>query len=108
MKNINAEIKGEVDKLRTRLTEISIKVDSVGEALHHLKDNSYQYDVKTFGLTGEGMSADPFKSIGEDVQGNHKDIAHRVPSRKQNGRPRLIICKFVGQVVKDNVSIMKL
>ena len=31
------------------------------------------------------------------------DIAHRVPSRQQNGAPKPIICKFVRRLAKASV-----
>ena len=45
-----AEIKSEMNKLRTRLAEILSKVDSVGDALDQVQDYSYQYNIKTVGL----------------------------------------------------------
>ena len=108
-----AEIKSEMNKLRTRLGEISSKVDSVGDALDQVQDYSYQYNIKIVGLPERSntesaietssICVNLFKSIGADVNIGDIDIAHRVPSRSQDGRPRPIICKFARRIVKDDV-----
>ena len=109
-----AEIKSELNKLRTRLVEISSKVDSVGNAIDQVQDYSYQYNIKIVGLPERSniesatfktssLCVNLFKSIGADVNIGDIDIAHRVPSRNQDGRPRPIICKFARRIVKNNV-----
>ena len=99
-----AEIKSEMNNLRTRLAEISSKVDSVGDTLDQVQDYSYQYNIKIASLPERSntesaietssICVNLFKSIGADVNIGDIDIAHRVPSRSQDGRPRPIICKF--------------
>ena len=123
-----AEIKSEMNNLRTRLAEISSKVDSVGDAQDYsqvhsicqVQDYSYQYNIKIVSLPERSntesaietscvnlvvytICVNLFKSIGADVNIGDIDIAHRVPSRSQDGRPRPIICKFARRIVKDDV-----
>ena len=43
--------------------------------------------------------------MGGEVFLSNIDIAYRVPSRKQNGAPKPIICKFVRRLAK--VSVME-
>jgi hypothetical protein len=50
------------------------------------------------------MRVDLFKSIGTDLNLSDIDIAHRVPtSRRQDGKPRPIICKFARRIAKEIV-----
>ena len=53
-----------------------------------------------------------FSGIGADVSASDIDIAHRVPTRNQNGRRMqaspllsnsLIICKFTRRIIRDDV-----
>ena len=41
--------------------------------------------------------------MGAEVFLSDIDIAHRVPSRQQNGAPKPIICKFVRRLAKASV-----
>ena len=41
--------------------------------------------------------------MGAEVFLSNIDIAYRVPSRKQNGAPKPIICKFVRRLAKASV-----
>ena len=106
-----------MNNLRTRLAEILSKVDSVGDALDQVQDYSYQYNIKIVSLPERSnmesaietssICVNLFKSIGADVNIGDTDIAHRVPSRSQDGRPRPIICKFARRIVKDDVMIQR-
>jgi chromosome segregation ATPase len=108
-----AEMRKEMNKLSSRLAEIAIKVDHVGDALEQLQEYSYQYNIKILGLSERSeresaietssMCVDLFKSIGADVNLKDIDIAHRVPSRRQDGKPRPIICKFARRIAKEIV-----
>ena len=44
-----------------------------------------------------------FQEMGAEMLLSNFDIAHRVPSRKQNGAPKPIICKFVRRLAKASV-----
>ena len=41
--------------------------------------------------------------MGTEVFLSDIDIAHRVPSRQQNGAPKPVICKFVRRLAKASV-----
>jgi chromosome segregation ATPase len=107
-----AEMKKEMNKLSSRLAEIAIKVDHVGDVLEQLQEYSYQY-IKILGLSERSeresaietssMCVDLFKSIGADVNLSDIDNAHCVPSRRQDGKPHPIICKFAHRIAKEIV-----
>ena len=88
-------------------------MDSVRDALDQVQDYSYQYNIKIVGLPERSntesaietssVCVNLFKSIGAHVNIGDIDIAHRVPSRSQDGRPRPKICKFACRIVKDDV-----
>ena len=44
-----------------------------------------------------------FKEMGADVLISDTDTAHRVPSRKNNGKPKPIVCRFVRRLAKEIV-----
>jgi hypothetical protein len=44
-------MKKEMNKLSSRLAEIAIKVDHVGNALEQLQEYSYYYNIKILGLS---------------------------------------------------------
>ena len=46
-----AEMKKEMNKLSSRLSEIAIKVNHIGDALEQLQEYSYQYNIKILGLS---------------------------------------------------------
>jgi hypothetical protein len=86
---------------------------AVGDALEQLQEYSYQYNIKILGLSEQSeresaietssMCVDLFKSIGADLNISDIDIAHRVPNRRQDGKPRPIICKFARLIAKEIV-----
>jgi chromosome segregation ATPase len=113
LSNFEAKMTSEMNRLSARIAEISSKVDNVGDALDQAQEYSYQYNIKIVGLPEQNdkelatetstICVNLFKSIGADVNMEDIDIAHRVPSRNQDNRPRPIICKFVRRIVKDDV-----
>jgi ABC-type uncharacterized transport system involved in gliding motility auxiliary subunit len=110
------EAKNEFKKLNSRLTEIATKVNDVGDVLEQIQQYSYQYNIKIIvGLPQQderklahqtsSLCVNLFQSLGVDVNFNDIDIAHRVRSRKEDGGPSSIICKFV--LRNSNESVMK-
>ena len=102
--------------MNSRLTEIATKVNDVGDVLEQIQQYSYQYNIKIIvGLPQQderksehqtsSLCVNLFQSLGVDV--NFKDIdidiAHRVRSRKEDGGPSSIICKFVRRNSKESV-----
>lgn len=107
------EAKNELKKLNSRLTEIATKVNDVGDALEQMHQYSYQYNIKIVGLSQQDeresayqtttLCVNLFQSLGADVVFNDIDIAHRVRSRREDGKPNPIICKFVRRNSKESV-----
>ena len=107
--------KKELQKLSSRLLELVAKVDRINDALEQLQQYSYQYNVKIVGIPQQEVKesaydtsllcVDLFKKIGADVNLQDIDIAHRVPSRRNNDTSAPIVCKFVRRNSKE--SIMK-
>ena len=101
--------------MNSRLAEIATNVNDVGDALEQIQKYSYQYNIKIIGLPQQderesayqtsSLCVNLFQSLGVDV--NFKDIdidiAHRVRSRKEDGGPSSIICKFVRRNSKESV-----
>jgi chromosome segregation ATPase len=103
---INADqsiIKQELQRLSSKITEVAMKVDNIGSAIDDLQQYSYQYNIKLVGVPQQNakesayetskLCVDLFYAIGADISIHDIDTAHRVPSRKQDGKPNPIICK---------------
>jgi hypothetical protein len=105
--------KKELQKLSSRLLELAAKVDRIDDALEQLQQYSYQYNVKIVGIPQQEVKESAydtsllcvnlFKKIGADVNLQDIDIAHRVPSRRNNDTSAPIVCKFVRRNSKESV-----
>ena len=106
--------------LEAQVSEIARKTESISKAIDDIQLYSYQYNLKLVGVP----QTDPDEKasstidlclnsgIGADVSASDIDIAHRVPTRNQNGRRRQasqsltnppIICKFTRRIIRDDV-----
>ena len=111
--DLSASNSGVVDQLKAlsrRLNKLSAEVTRVGNAIDEVEEYSYQFNVKIIGLPEKSsetaaetsaLCVKLFQEMGADVF--LSDIAHRVPSRQQNGAPKPIICKFVRRLAKASV-----
>ncbi|XP_028412929.1 uncharacterized protein LOC114535804 [Dendronephthya gigantea] len=105
--------KRDLQKLNSRLLDRIEKVDRIDDALEQLCQYSYQYNVKIVGIPQQEVKesaydtsmlcVDLFKKIGADVNYQDIDIAHRVPSRRNDNTPAPIVCKFVRRNSKECV-----
>ena len=105
--DLSASNSGVVDQLKAlsrRLNKLSAEVTRVGNAIDEVEEYSYQFNVKIIGLPEKSsetaaetsaLCVKLFQEMGAEVFLSDIDIAHRVPSRQQNGAPKPIICKFV-------------
>ena len=122
-------LSNEYDELSKRLanleaygSEIARKTESISKAVDDIQLYSYQYNLKLVGVpqtdpdekTSDtvNLCLTVFSGIGADVSASDIDIAHRVPTRNQNGRRRQasqllsnpsIICKFTWRIIRDDV-----
>ena len=48
-----------------------------------------------------------FTALGADVSMQDIDITHRIPARRQTGRPNAIVCKFVRRLAKERVFAVR-
>ena len=113
--DLSASNSGVVDQLKAlsrSLNKLSAEVTRVGNAIDEVEEYSYQFNIKIIGLpeksreTAAETSAPCvklFQEMGAEVFLSDIDIAHRVPSRQQNGAPKPIICKFVRRLAKASV-----
>ena len=94
------------------LNELSVEATRVGNAIDEVEEYSYQFNVKIIGLPEKrsetaaetsALCVKLFQEMGAEVFLSDIDIAHRVPSRQQNGAPKPIICKFVRRLAKASV-----
>ena len=108
--------------LEAHVREIARKTESISKAIDDIQLYSYQYNLKIVGVP----QTDPdekasntvdlclkvFSGIGAEVSASDIDIAHRVPTRNQNGRRRQasqsftnppIICKFTQRIIRNDV-----
>ncbi|XP_068723919.1 uncharacterized protein [Montipora capricornis] len=116
------ELSKRLATLEAQVSEIARKTESISKAIDDIQLYSYQYNLKLV----EVPQTDPdektsntvdlclkvFSGIGADVSTSDIDIAHRVPTRNQNGRRRQasqlfsnppIICKFTRRIIRDDV-----
>ena len=113
--DLSASNSGVVDQLKAlsrRLNKLSAEVTRVGNAIDEVEEYSYQFNVKIIGLPEKSsetaaetsaLCVKLFQEMGAEVFLSDIDIAHRVPSRQQNGAPKPIICKFVRRLAKASV-----
>ena len=113
--DLSASNSGVVDQLKAlsrRLNKLSAEVTRVGNAIDEVEEYSYQFNVKIIGLPEKSsetaaetsaLCVKLFQEMGAEVFLSDIDIAHRVPSRQQNGAPKPVICKFVRRLAKASV-----
>ena len=107
---------GVVDQLKAlsrRLNKLSAEVTRVGNAIDEVEEHSlYQFNVKIIGLPEKSsdtaaatsvLCVKLFQKMRAEGFLSDTDIAHRVPSRQQNGAPKPIICKSVRRLAKASV-----
>ena len=103
------QAQSEIQRLSSRLTELSSKVDAVGKAVDELQDYSYQFNVKIINVPEikhqetSDLCVALFNDMGTVVSLQDLDVAHRVPQRDQDGGPKPIICKFIRRLAKSEV-----
>ena len=94
--------KAELQRINANLTEISLKANSIAEAVEQIQQHSYQYNVKIVGLPQmrEQESAQDtallclnlFQQLGvtdETIQ--DIDMPHRIPNRRKTTQPNQIL-----------------
>ena len=106
-----------IESFQNRLNKLATQVEAVTKAIDDALSYSYQYNLKIVGVpqTNEKETAEEttslclkiFTKIGVDVGETDIDIAHKIPTRKQNGRRgqrnNVIVCKFVRRMVRERV-----
>ena len=132
LKQQNQELKNKVDALLKEITQLKEKVGvdsaitfgaeaaatsgnsnnnasndkTVSRSLQYLSDEYDDLSASNFDETAAETSAlcvKLFQEMEAEVFLSDIDIAHRVPSRQQNGAPKPIICKFVRRLAKASV-----
>ena len=132
LKQQNQELKNKVDALLKEITQLKEKVgvdsaitfgaeaaatsgnsnnnasndETVSRSLQYLSDEYDDLSASNFDETAAETSAlcvKLFQEMEAEVFLSDIDIAHRVPSRQQNGAPKPIICKFVRRLAKASV-----
>ena len=108
------EAERQIQKLISRVDEISVLCDNIRKSLEASETYSYQFNIKIVGVPTVAeretsqQTADLclklFAALGVDqVSLNDIDTAHRVPSRVAPNRPNAIICKFVRRLAREKV-----
>ena len=132
LKQQNQDLKDKVDALLKEITQLKEKVrvdsaitfgaeaaatsgnsnnnasndETVSRSLQYLSDEYDDLSASNFDETAAETSAlcvKLFQEMEAEVFLSDIDIAHRVPSRQQNGAPKPIICKFVRRLAKASV-----
>ena len=132
LKQQNQDLKDKVDALSKEITQLKQKVrvdsaitfgaegaatsgnsnnnasndETVSRSLQYLSDEYDDLSASNFDETAAETSAlcvKLFQEMEAEVFLSDIDIAHRVPSRQQNGAPKPIICKFVRRLAKASV-----
>ena len=107
----------EINDIKKQVTTISKKCEVIATSIHQIEDYSYQYNIKIVGMPqhDENESAEHtaelclklFTALGADVSMQDIDISHRIPARRQTGRPNAIVCKFVRRLAKERVFAVR-
>ena len=132
LKQQNQDLKDKVDALSKEITQLKEKVrvdsaitfgaeaaatsgnsnnnasndETLSRSLQYLSDEYDDLSASNFDETAAETSAlcvKLFQEMEAEVFLSDIDIAHRVPSRQQNGAPKPIICKFVRRLAKASV-----
>ena len=92
------ELSKRLANLEAQVSEIARKTESISKAIDDIQLYSYQYNLKLVGVPQtdpDEKTSDTvdlclkvLSGIGADVSASDIDIAHRVPTRNQNGRRR--------------------
>ena len=116
----HSAIRGKLPKLGKYLSNLSVKVKEIPDALEALQQYSYQYNSKIVGYpqVNESESYEDtaklcpplFSCLGVDgITLNDIDIAHRVQIRASAAvnKPKSIICKFTWRLAKEKVMAVR-
>ncbi|XP_067053882.1 uncharacterized protein [Acropora muricata] len=116
--NTKAKATAELKQARSRLDELIVKIDAIGQAVDEIEEDSYKFNLKVVGLPEmkEKESAEETSSLcvkllremGAEVTIHDIDMAHRVPTREAHGGPKPIICKFVRRLARNMVINLRL
>ncbi|XP_028404031.1 uncharacterized protein LOC114526648 [Dendronephthya gigantea] len=113
LKGFSNTAKQQISRLESRLTEITKRVELLSKSFDEAQQYSYSYNVKLMGIphlkpresaqeTSE-LCAKIFQKMGAEVTLQDIDIAHLVPTRKTNDKPKPIICKFTRRLAREQV-----
>lgn len=108
------EAEKQIQKLISRVNEISTLCDCIRKSIEASEAYSYQFNIKIVGVptVAERETAQQTADLCmklfaalrvEEVSLNDIDTAHRVPSRVASNRPNAIICKFVRRLAREKV-----
>ena len=113
-----AKATAELKQARSRLDELIVKIDAIGQAVDEIEEYSYKFNLKVVGLPEmkEKESAEEtsslcvklFREMGAEVTIHDIDMAHRVPTREAHGGPKPIVCKFVRRLARNKVINLRL
>ena len=107
-----AKATAELKQARSRLDELIVKTDAIGQAVDEVEEDSYKFNLKVVGLpeikeeSAEGTSSlcvKLFREMGAEVTIHDIDMAHRVPTREAHGGPKPIVCKLVSRLARNKV-----
>ena len=113
-----AKATAELKQARSRLDELIVKIDAIGQAVDEIKEYSYKFNLKVIGLPEmkEKESAEEtsslcvklFREMGAEVTIHDIDMAHCVPTREAQGGPKPTVCKFVRRLARNKVINLRL
>ena len=109
----------ELKRLSAKLKELAVELNRISRSIDEFEEYIYQYNVKIVGVpqTSQAESSATtsalcerwlFQAMASPVSIQDINTAHGVPTRNTRiGGPRLIICRFIMRVLKDNVMTQK-
>ena len=116
LKGLHVAAKKDLRELGERLNFLRARVDEMAIEIDNLGQYSCSFNVKLVGVPeiAETVSKEPaidttklrvriFQAMGCNISINDIDIAHRVPARSPTNGPKSIICRFVRQLIREEV-----
>ncbi|XP_068707399.1 uncharacterized protein [Montipora foliosa] len=97
-----AKATAELKQGRSRLDELIVKIDAIGQAVDEIEEYSYKFNLKVVGLPEikEKESAEETSSLCVKL---FREMGARVPTREAHGGPKPIVCKFVRRLARNKV-----
>ncbi|XP_028406806.1 uncharacterized protein LOC114529249 [Dendronephthya gigantea] len=118
LQSFRTSARRQLSHLEAHITEIAENVENLSKSIDNAQQYSYSFNVKLLGIPElkakesaiqtSTLCVQIFNAMGVQVTLQDVDIAHRVPTRRNNdGRPKPIVCKFIRRLAREQVMAVR-